>query len=376
MIERGEADVVVAGGTEAAMTPLCMAAFERMGALSRDGISRPFDARRDGFVMGEGAGVLVLERGEHARARGAEDLRRGSWATARRTTPSTSPSPTRTGAARRRRCARRWPMPARAGRRRLHQRARHVDPVQRQDRDAARCTRLQRRRAAGLAHEVGHRAPARRGRRGRGRGVPRGAAPRHPAADAQLREPDPECDLDYVPDGAARGADGIELALSNSFGFGGQNACLAVTTRVSAVFDIVHDARALARVRLELLCDPGTFRPIRVGGRRRRHAGSGRVDGRAVCAWAQDGTFKRRLARRGRRRDDRAHDRARRCARRPVVGFPHSGGARLQEGSARCRPTRAIFRAQATATVPADQRHRRPVRGRRRVLAGARRPRR
>jgi 3-oxoacyl-[acyl-carrier-protein] synthase II len=74
MLERGEADVVVAGGTEAAITPLCVAAFKRMGALSREGVSRPFDARRDGFVMGEGAGVLVLEAGDAARARGARIL--------------------------------------------------------------------------------------------------------------------------------------------------------------------------------------------------------------------------------------------------------------------------------------------------------------
>jgi len=71
MITRGEADVVVAGGTEAALTGVCLAAFRRMGALSREGVSRPFDARRDGFVMGEGAGVIVLEREEHAKARGA-----------------------------------------------------------------------------------------------------------------------------------------------------------------------------------------------------------------------------------------------------------------------------------------------------------------
>ena len=71
MIERGAADVVVAGGSEAALTTLCIAAFRRMGALSSDGVSRPFDARRDGFVMGEGAAVLILEREEHARDRGA-----------------------------------------------------------------------------------------------------------------------------------------------------------------------------------------------------------------------------------------------------------------------------------------------------------------
>jgi 3-oxoacyl-[acyl-carrier-protein] synthase II len=71
MLERDEADVVVAGGAESALCGTSQAAFARMGATSREGVSRPFDARRDGFVMGEGAGVLVLERGEHARARGA-----------------------------------------------------------------------------------------------------------------------------------------------------------------------------------------------------------------------------------------------------------------------------------------------------------------
>ena len=71
MIDRGEADAVIAGGTEAALTGLCIAAFRRMGALSREGVSRPFDAGRDGFVMGEGACVLVLEELEAARARGA-----------------------------------------------------------------------------------------------------------------------------------------------------------------------------------------------------------------------------------------------------------------------------------------------------------------
>src|SRR4051794_22274595 len=71
MLERDEVDVVVAGGAESALCGTSQAAFARMGATSREGISRPFDARRDGFVMGEGAGVLVMERGEHARARGA-----------------------------------------------------------------------------------------------------------------------------------------------------------------------------------------------------------------------------------------------------------------------------------------------------------------
>jgi 3-oxoacyl-[acyl-carrier-protein] synthase II len=74
MVAHGDADACVAGGSEAAITPLAMAAFAEMGATSESGISRPFDRRRDGFVMGEGAGVLVLEDAEAAEARGARIL--------------------------------------------------------------------------------------------------------------------------------------------------------------------------------------------------------------------------------------------------------------------------------------------------------------
>lgn len=79
-IRLGRADVVVAGGTEAAIHPLPMAAFANMMALSKTGseeggdpttVSRPWDTARDGFVLGEGAGILILESEEHARARGA-----------------------------------------------------------------------------------------------------------------------------------------------------------------------------------------------------------------------------------------------------------------------------------------------------------------
>ncbi|HWF24763.1 MAG TPA: beta-ketoacyl-ACP synthase II [Solirubrobacteraceae bacterium] len=74
MIQCGDAEAVIAGGSEASLTPLARAAFGAMDATSPSGVSRPFDARRDGFVMGEGAGVLVLESAEMAAARGARVL--------------------------------------------------------------------------------------------------------------------------------------------------------------------------------------------------------------------------------------------------------------------------------------------------------------
>ena len=76
MLASGKADVIIAGGSEAAIHPITLAAFNSMQALSRrtdspETASRPYDTDRDGFVMGEGAGALILETEEHAKARGA-----------------------------------------------------------------------------------------------------------------------------------------------------------------------------------------------------------------------------------------------------------------------------------------------------------------
>jgi 3-oxoacyl-[acyl-carrier-protein] synthase II len=74
LVATGRCDVALGGGAEAAMTPVGMAAFANMTALSTVGVSRPFDIRRDGFAMAEGAGALVLEELDHARRRGAPIL--------------------------------------------------------------------------------------------------------------------------------------------------------------------------------------------------------------------------------------------------------------------------------------------------------------
>jgi 3-oxoacyl-[acyl-carrier-protein] synthase II len=74
LLQHGEVDAIVTGGAEASLTRFAEVAFARMGATSRTGISCPFDARRDGFVLGEGAGILVLEEAEKAQARGATVL--------------------------------------------------------------------------------------------------------------------------------------------------------------------------------------------------------------------------------------------------------------------------------------------------------------
>lgn len=101
LIAWGRCDAVLAGGTESTLTPTAIAAFANMTALSNAGISRPFDAKRDGFVLAEGAGALVLEELETARARGAtiygEVLGAGSNADAYHIT---APAPGGTGAIR------------------------------------------------------------------------------------------------------------------------------------------------------------------------------------------------------------------------------------------------------------------------------------
>ena len=229
MIERGTADVVLAGGTEAALTSLCIAAFKRMGALSSDGQSRPFDARRDGFVMGEGAGVLVLEREEHALARKAKVLGRVvGYGASNDAFDMVQPDENGFGAG----VAMRGALEdAGASPGDVDFISAHGTGTPFNDRIETLAIRelfgADAPPVSSTKSAIGHLL----GAAGATEALVcvetlrRGIMP----PTINYEEPDPDCDLDYVTEGA-REAPGIKLALSNSFGFGGQNACLAFTT--------------------------------------------------------------------------------------------------------------------------------------------------
>ena len=226
LIERGEADVVVAGGSEAALTTLCLAAFKRMGAMSRRGVSCPFDQRRDGFIMGEGAGVLVLEREDHARARGATIYGRVvGYGASNDAHHITQPDETGAGA----KLAMRMALAdADAQPRDVGYVNAHGTSTPLNDRTEAAAVRevfdghvpATSSTKSAIGHLLGAagavEAVATLGALGRRRLPP----------TLNLEQPDPECELPHIT--AAQDAPDTELALSNAFGFGGQNACLAV----------------------------------------------------------------------------------------------------------------------------------------------------
>ena len=229
MITRGEADVVVAGGTEAALTGVCLAAFRRMGALSREGVSRPFDARRDGFVMGEGAGVIVLEREEHAKARGATIYGRVvGYGASNDAFHITQPDAEGRGArkAMLATLADAGISPADVGYLNAHGTG---TPFNDKIETAAIKSVFNGSNSpppvSSTKSAIGHLL----GAAGAVEAVACLEAVRRGVLPPTLNyaEADPDCDLDYVPEGP-REAPGLEMALSNSFGFGGQNACLAI----------------------------------------------------------------------------------------------------------------------------------------------------
>ncbi|HEX4033500.1 MAG TPA: beta-ketoacyl-ACP synthase II [Solirubrobacteraceae bacterium] len=232
-IRAGETLAVVTGGAEAALTPLSRAAFSALDALSKTGISRPFDARRDGFVMGEGGGVLVLENGDAARARGARILAvaRGYGATAD-AHHLTAPDPGGGGAAAA--IARALEDSGIAPADLVYVNA-HGTSTPLNDRaetvalKAALGERAMQIPVSSTKSAIGHLL----GAAGAVEAIATILALRAQVIPPTLgwAEPEEGLDLDYVPDHARplELADGERpLAISNSFGFGGHNAVLCL----------------------------------------------------------------------------------------------------------------------------------------------------
>jgi len=230
----GDADAMIAGGSEATISPICLASFAAMKALSTRNdepqrASRPFDLERDGFVAGEGAAIVFLELLENARARGAhvyaEVAGYGQSADAHHIT---SPDPDGRGA---RRAMQNALDDAGLGTVDIGYINAHGTSTpngdiaetvaikslfgQRADELWVSSTKGCTGHLLGAAGAVEAAVLA--------LAIDRGEVP----PTANLETPDPECDLDYVP-GKSRQRE-IRAGLSNSFGFGGTNVCLALT---------------------------------------------------------------------------------------------------------------------------------------------------
>jgi 3-oxoacyl-[acyl-carrier-protein] synthase II len=233
LIRYGDAETAVAGGSEAAITPLATAAFGRREALSPSGISRPFDKRRDGFVMGEGAGVLVLEEEEAARARGARIL---GWVRGYASTSDahhlTAPEPTGRGASKAIELAL---ADAELGPEDVQYVNAHGTSTPLNDRAETNAIKVAfgEERAAQIPvsstkSSIGHLL----GAAGAVEAIATLLALRDRIAPPTLNyeEPDEGLDLDYVPLEARPLANGDTraIAISNAFGFGGHNVVLCL----------------------------------------------------------------------------------------------------------------------------------------------------
>lgn len=233
IVARGDADIMFAGGTEAAVSPGAVAGFASMKAMSTRNdepelASRPFDAERDGFVMGEGAGIVVLEELEHAKARGAhiyaEVIGYGSNGDAYHIT---APAP---GGVQARKCMELAIKDAGIDPSEINYINAHGTSTGLNDKNetfaikelfgdhakdiAVNSTKSMTGHLLGAAGAIEAIVMA--------MAIETGKI--HPTIN--LTNPDPELDLDYVPEGARELK--VNCALSNSFGFGGHNATLLV----------------------------------------------------------------------------------------------------------------------------------------------------
>lgn len=236
LLERGDADAAIVGGTEAGITPVAVAGLANMGALSKRnddpaGASRPFDAERNGFVFGEGAAIAILETEEHAARRGAPVLcRAGGGAYTSDAFHITAPDPAGSGAARamRQALARAQVEPTAVDYVAAHATATPLgDVAETQAIKHAFGDHAGRLAISANKSMIGHLL----GAAGAVSAVACILAIRDRCVPPtiNLHTPDPECDLDYVPNEARRLP--VRAAIANGFGFGGQNAC-AVFERI------------------------------------------------------------------------------------------------------------------------------------------------
>jgi 3-oxoacyl-[acyl-carrier-protein] synthase II len=230
IIERGEADVVLAGGTEAGITPVAIAGLTNMGALSRRnddpaGASRPFDSGRDGFVFSEGGAVMVLEAEEHALNRGAHiicEAKGGAYTSD--AFHITAPDPGGRGAALAMKRALKWSglEPTDVQYIAAHATATAIgDIAETEAIKLAFGDHAHKLAISANKSMVGHLLGAAGAVSALScvMAIVDGIVP----PTINLTDPDPACDLDYIPNVSRKL--NVNVAVANGFGFGGQNAC-------------------------------------------------------------------------------------------------------------------------------------------------------
>jgi 3-oxoacyl-[acyl-carrier-protein] synthase II len=229
LIEHGDVDVVIAGGTESAIMPVAFAALANMGALSKRNddparASRPFDGDRDGFVFGEAAGVLIVEAAEHAEARGATILAEiAGGALTGDAFHISAPEPSGYGAAQ---AMRRAVRDAHLEMEQVEYVVAHGTSTPLNDATETKAIRsafgahADRLAVSSNKSMIGHTL----GAAGAMSALAAVLAIRDGVMPPTINQenPDPGCDLDYVPNAAREAA--LDVVIANGFGFGGQNA--------------------------------------------------------------------------------------------------------------------------------------------------------
>ncbi len=232
-IQRGDADVVVSGGTEAAVCPLALSGFANMKAISARNddpgrASRPFDANRNGFVLGEGAGIVVLEELEHARARGATiHAEVVGYATTADAHHMTAPAHGGEGGAKAMRLAIEDAGLAPSDVDYINAHGTSTPLNDKFETAAIRTVfgdHAEKLAVSSTKSMIGHLLGAAGGVEFIFTVLALETSVLPPTINYET--PDPDCDLDYVPN-QAREAN-INYALTNSFGFGGHNAVVAL----------------------------------------------------------------------------------------------------------------------------------------------------